>query len=249
MDTLTRTEILIGKDKIEKLKNAKIIIFGVGGVGSFCVEAIARCGVGNIHIVDDDTISITNINRQIIATHSTIGKDKIQVAKERILDINPSANVEASKLFYTKDTKDSIDLSKYDYIIDAIDTISSKILLIEEANRLNVPIISSMGTGNKLDPTKFVITDIYKTSMCPLAKVMRYELKRRGIKKLKVIYSTEKPIKPAPIVLDENAKSTSDFRDTNKRRETPGSISFVPSVAGLMIASYVINDILKTNNK
>ena len=249
MDTLTRTEILIGKDKIEKLKNAKIIIFGVGGVGSFCVEAIARCGVGNIHIVDDDTISITNINRQIIATHSTIGKDKIQVAKERILDINPSANVETSKLFYTKDTKDNIDLSKYDYIIDAIDTISSKILLIEEANRLNVPIISSMGTGNKLDPTKFVITDIYKTSMCPLAKVMRYELKRRGIKKLKVIYSTEKPIKPAPIVLDENAKSTSDFRDTNKRRETPGSISFVPSVAGLMIASYVINDILKTNNK
>lgn len=249
MDTLTRTEILIGQDNIEKLKNLNIIIFGIGGVGSFCVEAIARCGVGNIHIVDDDTISITNINRQIIATHSTIGKDKIEVAKKRILDINPSANVITSKIFYIKETKDKIDLSKYDYIIDAIDTISSKILLIEEANKLNVPIISSMGTGNKLDPTKFVIADIYKTSMCPLAKVMRYELKKRGIKKLNVIYSTEKPIKPDPIILDENAKSTSEFRDTNKRRETPGSISFVPSVAGLIIASYVINDILKINNK
>lgn len=244
MDILTRTEILIGKENIEKLKNSSVIIFGVGGVGSFCVEAIARCGVSNIHIVDDDTISITNINRQIIATHSTIGKNKTEVVKQRILDINPNANVTISKIFYTKDTVNTIDLSKYDYVIDAIDTISSKILLVEEATKLNVPIISSMGTGNKLDPTKFVVSDIYKTSMCPLAKVMRYELKKRGIKKLKVVYSTEKPIKPAPINIDENAKSTSPFRDTNKRRETPGSISFVPSVAGLIIASQVINDIL-----
>lgn len=247
MDILTRTEILIGKENIEKLKNSSVIIFGVGGVGSFCVEAIARCGVSNIHIVDDDTISITNINRQIIATHSTISKDKTEVVKQRILDINPNANVTISKIFYTKDTVNTIDLSKYDYVIDAIDTISSKILLVEEATKLNVPIISSMGTGNKLDPTKFVVSDIYKTSMCPLAKVMRYELKKRGIKKLKVVYSTEKPIKPAPINIDENAKSTSPFRDTNKRRETPGSISFVPSVAGLIIASQVINDILKNN--
>lgn len=247
MDILTRTEILIGKENIEKLKNSSVIIFGVGGVGSFCVEAIARCGVSNIHIVDDDTISITNINRQIIATHSTIGKNKTEVVKQRILDINPNANVTISKIFYTKDTVNTIDLSKYDYVIDAIDTISSKILLVEEATKLNIPIISSMGTGNKLDPTKFVVSDIYKTSMCPLAKVMRYELKKRGIKKLKVVYSTEKPIKPAPINIDENAKSTSPFRDTNKRRETPGSISFVPSVAGLIIASQVINDILKNN--
>lgn len=247
MDILTRTEILIGKENIEKLKNSSVIIFGVGGVGSFCVEAIARCGVSNIHIVDDDTISITNINRQIIATHSTIGKNKTEVVKQRILDINPNANVTISKIFYTKDTVNTIDLSKYDYVIDAIDTISSKILLVEEATKLNVPIISSMGTGNKLDPTKFVVSDIYKTSMCPLAKVMRYELKKYGIKKLKVVYSTEKPIKPAPINIDENAKSTSPFRDTNKRRETPGSISFVPSVAGLIIASQVINDILKNN--
>ena len=246
MNTLTRTEILIGEDNIKKLKNSSVIIFGVGGVGSFCVEAIARCGIGNIHIVDDDTISITNINRQLIATHSTIGKDKIEVVKQRILDINPDANVSASKVFYTKDTVSSIDLSKYDYIIDAIDTISSKILLVEEATRQNIPIISSMGTGNKLDPTKFVVTDIYKTFMCPLAKVMRYELKKRGIKKLKVVYSTEKPIKPAPIKLDLNSKSSSEFRDTNKRRETPGSISFVPSVAGLIMASQVVNDILKS---
>ena len=246
MNTLTRTEILIGEDNIKKLKNSSVIIFGVGGVGSFCVEAIARCGIGNIHIVDDDTISITNINRQLIATHSTIGKDKIEVVKQRILDINPDANVSASKVFYTKDTLSSIDLSKYDYIVDAIDTISSKILLVEEATRQNIPIISSMGTGNKLDPTKFVVTDIYKTFMCPLAKVMRYELKKRGIKKLKVVYSTEKPIKPAPIKLDLNAKSSSEFRDTNKRRETPGSISFVPSVAGLIMASQVVNDILKS---
>ena len=246
MNTLTRTEILIGEDNIKKLKNSSVIIFGVGGVGSFCVEAIARCGIGNIHIVDDDTISITNINRQLIATHSTIGKDKIEVVKQRILDINPDANVSASKVFYTKDTLSSIDLSKYDYIVDAIDTISSKILLVEEATRQNIPIISSMGTGNKLDPTKFVVTDIYKTFMCPLAKVMRYELKKRGIKKLKVVYSTEKPIKPAPIKLDLNSKSSSEFRDTNKRRETPGSISFVPSVAGLIMASQVVNDILKS---
>lgn len=247
MDTLIRTEILIGQHNIQKIKNSSVIIFGVGGVGSFCVEAIARCGVNNIHIVDDDTISTSNINRQIIATHSTIGKDKIEVCKNRILDINPDANVTASKLFYTKETLNQIDLTKYDYIIDAIDTISSKILLVEEATKLNVPIISSMGTGNKLDPTKFKVTDIYKTSICPLAKVMRYELKKRGIKKLKVVYSTENPIKPDEIVLPKDAKSTSPFRDTNRRRQTPGSISFVPSVAGLIIASQVINDIIKNN--
>lgn len=248
MHILTRTEILIGKDNIQKLKNSNVIVFGLGGVGSFCVEAIARSGIGNITIVDDDTISITNINRQLIATNSTIGKDKIKVVKNRILDINKDANVTTFKTFYTKDTVNTIDLSKYDYIIDAIDTISSKILLVEEATKLSIPIISSMGTGNKLDPTKFIVTDIYKTSMCPLAKVMRYELKKRGIKKLKVIYSTEKPIKPEKIQLDENAKSTSEFRDTNKRRETPGSISFVPSVAGLIMASQVVNDIIKNNS-
>lgn len=242
MNILTRTEILIGKDNIEKIKNSKVIIFGVGGVGSFCVEAIARCGVSNIHIVDDDIISITNINRQIIATQSTIGKDKIEVAKQRILDINKDAKVYTYKMFYTKETMSDINLSQFDYIIDAIDTISSKIILAQEAQRLNIPIISSMGTGNKLDPTKFEVTDIYKTSVCPLAKVMRYELKRRGVKKLKVVYSKEIPI--TPLILEDKGKTTSPFRDTTKRRQTPGSISFVPSVAGLIIASQVINDIL-----
>ena len=238
MNTLIRTEILVGKNNIKKLKNSKVIIFGVGGVGSFCVEAIARSGISNIHLVDNDTVSTTNINRQLIALHSTIGQDKVEICKNRILDINPNANVTTSKIFYTKETMDSIDLSQYDYVIDAIDTITSKILLVEEATRLNVPIISSMGTGNKLDPTKFTVTDIYKTSICPLAKVMRYELRKRGIKKLKVVYSTEKPIKPADIPTEI---------EVTKKRQTPGSISFVPSVAGLTIASVVVNDILKNN--
>ena len=236
MNTLIRTEILVGKENIEKIKNSKVIIFGVGGVGSFCVEAIARCGVSNIHIVDNDTVSFSNLNRQLIANHSTIGQEKVELCKKRILDINPSTNVITSKLFYTKETVSEIDLSKYDYIVDAIDTISSKILLVEEATRLNVPIISSMGTGNKLDPTKFTVTDIYKTSVCPLAKVMRYELRKRGIKKLKVVYSNEKPLKPASI--PEEIEKTS-------KRQTPGSISFVPPVAGLTMASVVINDIIK----
>lgn len=237
MDTLIRTQMLIGEEGLNKLKNSNIIIFGVGGVGSFCMEAIARCGVGTIHLVDDDKVSESNINRQLIATHSSVGKDKVEVAKNRILDINKDANVLISKIFYTKETKDLIDLSKYDYIIDAIDTISSKILLIEMAKELDVPIISCMGTGNKLDPSQFSITDIYKTSVCPLAKVMRYELKKRGIKKLNVLYSKELPKKPLSLDVKEE--------NIHQKRQTPASISFVPSVAGLMIAGYVINDILK----
>lgn len=244
MSIFTRTEMIIGQENLQKLKNSSIIIFGVGGVGSFCVEAVARAGVHNIHIVDDDTVSSSNINRQLIALHSTIGKNKIDVMKARILDINPDANVTTSQLFYTKDTMHLIDLSEYNYIIDAIDTISAKILLIQEAKRLDIPIISSMGTGNKLDPTKLQISDITKTYMCPLAKVMRYELKQRGITKLKVLFSTEKPTKPTSII-DENAKSTSTQRDTTRRRETPGSISFVPSAGGLFIASVVINELLE----
>lgn len=237
METFVRTKMLIGEEGIDILKNSKIIIFGAGGVGSFCIEAIARAGVGTIHIVDDDTIAKSNINRQLFATNSTIGKDKVQVAKERILDINKDANVIATKLCYGKDTMHQIDLSDYNYIIDAIDTVSSKILLIEKAKELNIPIISSMGTGNKLDPSKFEITDIHKTSVCPLAKVIRYELKKRGIKNVKVLYSKEIPKKPLQIHTDEIG--------IHQKRQTPASISFVPSLAGLMIAGYVINDILK----
>ncbi len=237
METFVRTKMLIGEEGIDILKNSKIIIFGAGGVGSFCIEAIARAGVGTIHIVDDDTIAKSNINRQLFATNSTIGKDKVQVAKERILDINKDANVIATKLCYGKDTMHQIDLSDYNYIIDAIDTVSSKILLIEKAKELNIPIISSMGTGNKLDPSKFEITDIHKTSVCPLAKVIRYELKKRGIKNVKVLYSKEIPKQPLQIQTDEIG--------IHQKRQTPASISFVPSSAGLMIAGYVINDILK----
>lgn len=226
----SRTKLLIGDDGIKKLNNAKVAIFGVGGVGSYVLEALTRAGVGNIIIVDNDVISESNINRQIIATHSTIGKDKVEVAKNRALDINPNVKIDAFKVFYNNENNNIIDKS-VDYIIDCIDTISSKIDLVVMAKKLNIPIISSMGAGNKLDPTKFEITDISKTSVCPLAKIMRKELRNRNIKNLKVVYSKEEPIKVS-MVNEENKK-------------VPGSISFVPSVAGLIIASEVVKDILK----
>ena len=244
MDIFTRTKLLIGEEGLEKLKNSKVMVFGVGGVGSFCVEALARAGIGTIHVFDDDTVSITNINRQLVATTKTLGQDKVQVIKERINDINPDANVITTKNFLTKDNINEIDFTGYNYIVDAIDTVSAKILLVEKANELNIPIICSMGTGNKLDPSRFEVSDIYKTSVCPLAKIMRYELKRRGIKKLKVVYSKEKPIKVAPLEIDANAKSSSEFRNTNSKTHVPGSISFVPPVSGFILASQVVNDIL-----
>ena len=220
----SRTELLIGKQGIKKLQNSKVAIFGLGGVGSYVVEGLSRAGVGNFILVDNDKINPSNINRQIIATTKTVGKPKVIVEKERILEINPEANVEIIEEFFTKDSKEIFD-NTFSYIIDAIDTISSKIELIVRANKLNIPIISCMGTGNKLDPTKFEITDIYKTTVCPLAKVIRKELKNRGIEKLKVLYSKEEPIK---------------LNNTN----TISSISFVPSVAGLIISGEVIKDIL-----
>ncbi len=225
----SREELLIGTQALEKLKKSKVAIFGIGGVGSFTLEALARAGIQNFILVDNDKISVTNINRQIIATHKTIGKYKVEVAKERILEINPNAKIEIYKEFFTADSKAEFLDSSISYIVDCIDTISSKIELVVRANKLNVPIISSMGTGNKLDPTKFEITDIYKTSVCPLAKVMRKELRKRGIKELEVLYSKEEPIK---IVNNENIK------------QVPGSISYVPSVAGLIIAGRVIKKII-----
>ena len=230
MEQFSRTELLIGKEGLEKLQKSKVAVFGLGGVGSYVVEALARAGVGNFTLVDNDIVTLSNINRQIIATMDTIGKDKVSVSKERILSINPNAKVETYKEFFLKDSKDLFD-ETFDYVIDAIDTITGKIEIILRANRFNVPVISSMGTGNKLDPGKFEITDIYKTSYCPLAKVMRKELKERGIDKLKVIYSKEKPIKVSAF-------------DEEKQKSIPGSISFVPSVAGLMIAGEVIRDII-----
>ncbi|HBF5406759.1 TPA: tRNA threonylcarbamoyladenosine dehydratase [Clostridioides difficile] len=216
---------------MEKLNNSNIIVFGVGGVGSFTVEALARAGVGNITIVDFDDVDITNINRQIPALHSTVGRYKVDVMEERILDINPNINIKKIRSLYNKDTSDEILTERYDYVVDAIDMVSSKIHLIETCEKKGLKIISSMGMGNKLDPTKIVVTDIHKTSTCPLAKVMRKELRDRGIKKLKVVYSTEQPIELKKKVM-------------NGRKVTPGSVSFVPSVGGLIIASVIVNELL-----
>lgn len=227
-----RTETLIGKDAVATLSKSRVAVFGAGGVGGYVIEALARSGVGAIDIIDNDTVSESNLNRQIIALHSTIGSLKTEVAKKRVLDINPECIVTTFDTFVLPENIDSFDFSVYDYIVDAIDTVSGKIAIIEKANKENVPVISSMGTGNKLDPTRFQIADISKTSVCPLARVMRYEMKKRGIRKLKVLFSTEEPIKPNAEI-DERGKVP------------PGSISFVPSVAGLIIGGEVIKDIIK----
>ena len=236
MDTqFSRLELLLGKENIEKLKNARIAVFGIGGVGGYAVEALARCGVGTIDLIDNDTVSITNINRQIIATHKTVDIPKTKAMAERIAEINPEIKTVQHDLFYSTDTADQIDLSVYDYVIDAIDTVSAKIELIIRCSELNIPIISCMGTGNKLDATKLEVCDIYKTSVCPLAKVMRYELKKRCIKKLKVVYSKEEPIKPT-------------VQPQEFGRHIPASAVFVPACAGMILASEAIKDILQLTN-
>ena len=222
----SRTETLIGADALAKLANSRVAIFGVGGVGGYVVEALARAGVGNIDLIDNDDVNITNINRQIIALHSTVGKSKVDVARDRVLDINPKVNVRIYKIFFTPETSNEFDFSQYDYVVDAIDSITGKIELVMKSQDANVPIISSMGTGNKLHPEMFEIADIYKTSVCPLAKVMRTELKKRGVKKLKVLYSKEVPIK-------------------QDGQRIPASISFTPPVAGLIMAGEVIRDLIK----
>lgn len=225
MDIFSRTERLIGEDALRKLQNSNIIIFGLGGVGSYTAEALARSGIGKMTVVDKDTVDITNINRQLYALHSTVGKPKAEVARIRILDINPECEVTAVAKMYLPESAEDFVLSQYDYIIDAIDNVTAKIDLAVKAEQLGIPIISSMGTGNKLDPTAFKVSDIYKTSVCPLCRVMRTQLKKRGVKKLKVVYSEETP-------------------KTDGER-TPASISFVPSVAGLIIAGEVIKDIIQ----
>lgn len=224
-DKFSRTEIIIGKDNLNLLKNKKVAIFGIGGVGSYVLEGLARSGIENFVLVDNDKVAESNINRQIIATTKTIGRDKVDVARERVLEINPDANIEIHKVFYLPDCEEKILDDSIDYIVDAIDTVSAKIELVVQANKLNIPIISSMGTGNKLEPTKLEVTDIYKTTVCPLAKVMRRELKKREIKKLKVVYSKEEPI-------------------INKEEKNIGSVAFVPSVAGLIIAGEIIKDLI-----
>lgn len=229
LNEFSRTELLLGSDGISKLKKASVAIFGVGGVGSYIAEALARSGVGNITLVDNDTVNITNINRQLIALHSTLGMPKTEAAKIRIHDINPECNVTLHDCYYTGY---EIELSDFDYIADAIDSVTSKLNLIENAIRLNIPVISSMGTGNKLDPTKLKVTDISKTEMCPLAKVMRIELRKRGINHHKVVYSTEQPV-----------KHRAESQEEQIHRKTIGSTSFVPSVAGLIIAGEIVRSI------
>ena len=224
MNRFMRTELLLGRESMEKLSKAKVAIFGIGGVGGYAVEALARSGVGSFVLTDSDKVSLTNLNRQIIATEKTIGRYKVDVMKERILDINPDAIVEVRKCFYMPETACEFDFSEYSYVIDAVDTVTAKLEIITQAQKNHTPVISCMGAGNKLDPTKFQVADIYDTTMCPLAKVMRHECKKRNIKSLKVVYSTEKPVRPADI-------------------NVTGSTAFVPSVAGLILAGEVIKDL------
>ena len=227
-----RTELLLGKDAMDILEKSHVAIFGIGGVGGYVCEALARSGIGHFDLIDNDTVSITNINRQIIALDSTVGKAKTEVMKERILQINPNAVVEIHNCFYLPDTRDKFDFTKYDYVVDAVDTVTAKLDIIMACDQYHIPIISAMGAGNKLNPAAMEVADIYQTSMCPLAKVMRRELKKRGIKRLKVVYSKEKPLVPA-----SNGEKKGNA-------PVPGSVSFVPSVTGLIMASEVIKDLI-----
>lgn len=247
LNQFSRTELLLGKEGMDKLEKSRVAVFGIGGVGGFTVEALARSGVGAFDLIDDDKVCLTNINRQLIATRETVGKYKVDVMKDRILSINPKAEVTIHKCFFLPENAGDFDFASYSYVVDAIDTVTAKIELVLQAQKIGTPIISSMGAGNKLDPTQFHVADIYKTTMCPLAKVMRRELKKRGVKKLKVIYSTEKSRRP----IEDMAISCRNHcicppgaeRKCTERRDIPGSISFVPSVAGLIIAGEVIKDI------
>ena len=247
LNQFSRTELIFGKEAMEKLSASRVAVFGIGGVGGYTVEALARSGVGHLDLIDDDRVCLTNINRQIYATRKTVGKYKVDVAEERIHEINPDCDVRTYKTFFMPDTKDQFDFSEYDYVVDAIDTVTGKLELVMSSKAASVPIISSMGAGNKVDPTAFEVADIYKTSVCPLAKVMRRELKKSGVRSLKVVYSKEQPIRP----LEDMAISCrtncicppGTARKCTERRDIPGSNAFVPSVVGLIIAGEVIKDL------
>ena len=241
MNEFSRTELLIGQAALEKLQNSRVAIFGVGGVVGYVCEALVRSGVGHFDLIDNDTVSLTNINRQIIALHSTIGKLKVDVMKERMLDINPDVDVSVHPCFYLPETADQFDFSNYDYVVDAIDTVTGKIEIIVQADAHQVPVISSMGAGNKLNPAMMEVSDIYKTSVCPLARVKRRELKKRHIKHCKVVYSKEKAIQPSQASLE---KYVADSEENFTKKSIPGSTAFVPSVAGLILASEVIKDLI-----
>lgn len=253
LNQFSRTELLLGKEAMERLSKARVAVFGIGGVGGYVVEALVRSGIGAFDLIDDDKVCLTNLNRQIIATRNTVGKYKVDVMKERVLSINPDAEVTIHKCFYLPENAAEFDFTSYDYVVDAVDTVTAKIELVMRALESDTPIISCMGVGNKLNPTQLEIADIYKTSVCPLAKVMRRELRKRGVKKLKVLYSKEEPITP----VDDMAISCREHcicppgtvHKCTERRAIPGSISFVPSAAGLIIASEVVKDIAGVRNR
>jgi tRNA A37 threonylcarbamoyladenosine dehydratase len=249
LNQFSRSQLLLGVDSMEILAKSRVAIFGIGGVGGYVAEALARTGVGSFVLIDDDKVCLTNINRQIIATRKTVGQYKAEVMRDRILDINPDAEVEVRKCFYLPENADEFDFSEYSYVVDAVDTVTAKLEIIMQAQKIGVPVISCMGAGNKLDPTKFQVADIYKTTMCPLAKVMRRECKKRGIKKLKVVYSTEKSMRP---IEDMSISCRTHCicppgaqHKCTERRDIPGSLAFVPSVAGLIIAGEVVKDLTK----
>lgn len=237
----SRTELLLGKEGMERLYNARVAIFGIGGVGGHCVEALARSGISEFDLIDNDDVSLTNLNRQLVATRDTIGKSKVEVMKERILSINPNAVIHTHECFFLPENADEFEFEKYDYVVDAVDTVSAKIELILKSQAAGTPVISSMGAGNKLDPTAFEVADIYKTSVCPLARVMRRELKKRGVKKLKVVYSKEEALTPK--LYDEEGNLIEAEKKGTAGRTAPGSIAFVPSVAGMILAGEVVKDI------
>ncbi len=249
LDQFSRTRLLLGAAAMEKLKNARVAVFGIGGVGGYVCEALVRSGVGHFDLVDDDKVCLTNLNRQIIATRKTVGKYKTEVMKERMLDINPDAEVTDHRCFFLPENADEFHFEEYDYVVDAVDTVTAKIELVMKCREKGVPVISSMGAGNKLDASAFRVADIYKTKMCPLAKVMRHELKKRGIKNLKVVYSEEKPIRPLE---DMSISCRSNCicppgaeHKCTERRDIPGSVAFVPSAAGLIIAGEVVKDLIR----
>ncbi|MCU6735418.1 tRNA threonylcarbamoyladenosine dehydratase [Diplocloster agilis] len=237
IDEFSRTRMLLGEVGVDKLKNSKVLVFGVGGVGSHCIEALARSGVGTLILVDHDTVSLTNINRQVVALHSTIGRQKTEVMRERILDIHPGAQVQALNTFVLEENAGDLITEDLDYVVDAVDTVTAKLAIAEHCNRTGIPLISSMGTGNKLNPSRFQIADIYETAVCPLCRVMRRELKKRGIPKLKVLYSDEQPVDTKAVQTDE---------DAGEKRSIPGSVAFVPPVAGILIAREVILDLCES---
>lgn len=242
-EQFSRTELLLGPNAMERLHRAKVAVFGVGGVGGYCVEALARSGIGSLHLYDDDTVSVSNLNRQIAALHSTIGLPKVQVMADRVRDINPACDVQAFRMFYLPENAEQVDLSQYDYVIDCIDTVAAKLELATRCSALQIPIISAMGSGNKLDPSAFAVTDISKTEGCPLARVMRKELRRRGISHLKVVCSSELPRTPLRPVQAEPPAQSDTRPGSAARRDTPGSTPFVPAAAGLVLAGAVVRDL------